>query len=254
MKTQFLITLAVIAFAIVSSSHLFGQNKKRDKNIVQYDTLNYAFDSGKSVLEVVFQKGESFNHPTFVIWIEDLEGNYIKTVFLTKSFATGIYSYADGGNGTWKSEQGESIRPAALPYWSHKRIITNFDGGVVPTPENPVIDAISGATPNESFVMKTNLYEKTPTSFRILLEINQTWDWNSYWTNNKYPDDNDYKSSSQPSVIYSGDLNTVNPTKIILQPIGHGHYAGKDGSLTTNLSTLTTALKIVKQIEISLID
>jgi hypothetical protein len=36
--------------------------------------------------------------------------------------------------------------------------------------------------------------------------------------------------------------------EVPLKPIEHAHYAGKDGSLTTDLSTLTTALKIAKSI------
>jgi polyphosphate kinase len=35
-----------------------------------------------------------------------------------------------------------------------------------------------------------------------------------------------------------------------LNPIGHGHYAGKDGLLYTDLSTFTTALKIAQSIKV----
>jgi polyphosphate kinase len=35
-----------------------------------------------------------------------------------------------------------------------------------------------------------------------------------------------------------------------LNPIGHGHYAGKDGKLYTDLSTFTTALQIATEIKV----
>lgn len=31
--------------------------------------------------------------------------------------------------------------------------------------------------------------------YQVFLEVNQTWDWNEYWTNNKYPDDFDYTTA-----------------------------------------------------------
>jgi hypothetical protein len=125
----------------------------------------------------------------------------------------------------------------------------------VPTPENPVTDAVTGATPTNSFFMTVPISPLSQNKFRILFEINQTWDWNNYWTNNKFPDDQDYKTSSQPSVIYQAELEWDKPGVITdMKAIGHGHYSGKDGSLTTDLSTLTTALSIAKQIQIKLVD
>ena len=38
--------------------------------------------------------------------------------------------------------------------------------------------------------------------------------------------------------------------EIELKPIGHSHYAGKDGSLDSDLSTLTTALNIIEKVTV----
>jgi len=46
-----------------------------------------------------------------------------------------------------------------------------------------------------------------PISFRVLLEVNQPWDWNAYWNNDKYLDEPDYKTSAQPSVVYAVTIN-----------------------------------------------
>jgi len=47
---------------------------------------------------------------------------------------------------------------------------------------------------------------------------------------------------------------TIDPSDLmdeyVFNPIGHGHYSGKDGRLYTDLSTLTTALKIFTKISV----
>jgi len=39
----------------------------------------------------------------------------------------------------------------------------------------------------------------------------------------------------------------------LMKPIGHSHYSGKDGSLSPDLGTLTTALEIVRAAIVSVI-
>jgi hypothetical protein len=84
-----------------------------------------------------------------------------------------------------------------------------------------------------------------PDKFKVMLEINQNWDWNEYWTNNKYPDDENYKWSCQPALVYEAaiDLKSLQDS-YKMNPVGHSHYSGKTGELFTDLSTLTTALQI----------
>ena len=40
------------------------------------------------------------------------------------------------------------------------------------------------------------------------MEINQNWDWNEYWTNDKYPDDENYKMSCQPALVYEAVIDS----------------------------------------------
>jgi hypothetical protein len=130
--------------------------------------------------------------------------------------------------------------------------VVSRDTLYIPTPENPVPDAITGPTPEGSFTLKTKMPELSEGGFSIMMEINQTWDWNGYWTNNKYPGNKDYEASAQPSVIYSANLHPSDLNeKIRLKPIGHGHYSGNDGKLYTDLSTLTTALEIADEITVT---
>lgn len=241
--TTLLLLLIVFGFG---TTNVFGQKKqKKNKKIEEIDTLNLAISAGAYYLQLTFLKGDAHNHPTFSIWLEDMDGKLIETLFVTQYFAKGTFGHGDAGDGTWKNDEGEAIRPAALPYWSHKRNVISRDTIFAPTPENPVPDAISGATPSGSFVLNTSIENSLPKQFKIMMEVNQTWDWNDYWTNNKFPNDNNYKSSAQPALVYESliDLTSSNES-YQLKAIGHSHYSGKDGKLYDDTTTITTALNI----------
>ncbi len=206
-------------------------------------------DAQGTTLSLEFQKGPAHNHPSLAIWLEDLNGNFIQTLFVTKYVATGIYGHGELESGRWKPEPGRAVRPATLPYWSHKRGQHTGKIPDLPSPENPVPDAISGATPSADFILQTKSDQVLPRRFRVLLEINQAWDSNRYWTNNKYPGDNDYLTSLQPALVYAVTIDLDSGmTEYHLNPVGHSHYSGKNGLLYTDLSTFTTALQIAEKI------
>jgi hypothetical protein len=107
-------------------------------------------------------------------------------------------------------------RPATLPYWSHKRGQQTGRVPDLPSPENPVPDAISGATPSADFILVTNSDNPLPAKFRVLLEINQAWDSNRFWSNNKFPGDYDYLTSLQPAVVYAVTVDLDNAIPSII--------------------------------------
>ena len=195
-------------------------------------------------LEFEFARGKSHNHPTFAIWAEDLDGNYLKTLFVTRSIATGIFNYGPKDSTSWDNKPGWQVRPATLPYWLHKRSEA-LGTPLLPTPQQPLTDAYSGATPKTDFSYRFTEKALPATKFRILMEINQPWDWNEHWTNTLY-DDPQYRTSCQPSLVYSVMVDPMlRGEKLYMNPIGHGHYAGHDGKLYTDLRTFTTALHII---------
>ncbi|HPR32809.1 MAG TPA: hypothetical protein PLK12_11965 [Prolixibacteraceae bacterium] len=201
--------------------------------------------------QIEFTKGKNHNHPTFAFWLEDLEGNYRETLYVTKSLGTGIYGHGRPEYGKWNSTPGPSQNPSSLPYWLHKRKPTTKDKILLPTPDYPVPDAITAATPKGDFVLNSVSPKELPTKFRLLLEINQPWDWNEYWHNERYPGEPDYNNSCQPSLVYAVTIDLDDSLKeYYMNPIGHGHYAGKDGRLYTDLSTFTTALHIVDKVKV----
>jgi len=193
-------------------------------------------------------KGSSFDHPTFVIWKEDNEGNYISTIYITKAYSSGKYSHEMVNDSLWLNREGPSYQPASLPYWTYKKgLINNTD--LVPSIENPLVDAYTGATPTTNFIIKSkNDYSNK--EYRILFEVNQFGDWNSFWTNDKYPQSNAYKHSAQPSLIYSVTIDN-SKSEYLLEPIGHGDPIGLGGNLFADISTLTTAKQILKEIKVS---
>ena len=204
-------------------------------------------------LEIQFVAGEKFNHPSFAIWTEDLYGNYIETLYVTQYVAKGKFAFGEIEPGKWKNEPGEARRPATLPYWAHKRNIQAPDGLYVPSPETEVPDALTSATPKGNFVLETATSNTGNKKFRVLCEINQAWDANEFWTNDKFPNDNDYFGSLQPALVYAV---TVNPNQsgkeYYLNPIGHSHPSGKTGELFTDLTTFSTAKEIANKIIVRL--
>jgi hypothetical protein len=163
--------------------------------------------------------------------------------------ATGVFGHGEEAPGKWSSIPGAVRRPAALPYWSHKRGVKAPDGLYTPAPETAVPDAISGATPTGSFKLATKMSSNPTGKFRVLLEVNQAWDSNNFWTNSKYPNDFNYFASLQPSLVYEVivDSDILN-SPLDFQLIGHGHPSGKDGELNKDLSTITTAKDIFMSI------
>ena len=241
MKTRLLI-LAVL-FSTMAAS---GQKKNE-----VFSQENYGVNNSGTAVTVQFEKGTEHNHPLFAIWLADENGNYIQTLYVSESIGKGIFRRASRKTGQWK--EGEIQRPAALPYWAHQRGIKNEIGTFNPTPKQPVVDAYTGATPPSSFILHVKTEKPLVGKFKIMLELNQPWDWNEFWTNDKYPNDKEYKTSSQPALVYSVEIDTNNPeTEYNMKPIGHSHYSGADGKLDNDLSTLTTALKIAKKITVKL--
>lgn len=237
-----------ILFSIVSVFVL--NNCRTSEKAAETIVVNNTFQEiGSDKMTINLERGEYYNHPTFVIWKEDMSGKYLETVFITKSYASGIYGYEMVGDSVWRNISGTSIQPAALPYWTYKKGKIN-DKTYVPNPDNPFVDAYTGATPKQNFKFETGS-KSTIGSYRILFEINQTADWNHYWTNNKYPDSPAYKHSAQPSIIYAVTVNEEDAV-FYMNPIGHGDPKGETGKLFTDLSTLTTVKEILNSVKIEI--
>lgn len=238
-------TKIFIAILLVAGFAVAGKKVKTENFSVE----NYGTKNTGTALQIKFQKGTEHNHPLFAIWLADEKGNYIQTLYVSESIGKGVFKRSSRSSGKWLP--GEIQRPATLPYWFFQRNELNEKGGLLPTPRKPVADAYTGATPQASFIVNVKTEKPLNGKYKIMFEINQSWDWNEAWYNDRFPDDKEYKTSSQPALVYSADINSENKgVEILFKSIGYSHYSGRDGSLTTDLSTITTALKIAKYISV----
>lgn len=239
MRTKILIAILLLATVAVSA-------KKKKEVLTE---ASYGMNYTGTSLTIRFEKGQEHNHPLFAIWLADENGKFIQTLYVSESIGKGVFKRANRNTGHWLA--GEIQRPAALPYWAHQRGIKNEFGNYLPSPKQPEVDAYTGATPQTSFILHTKTEKQLSGRYKVMLELNQTWDWNEFWTNDMYPAEKEYRTSCQPALVYEADIDTNNPPEeIIMKPIGHSHYSGADGSLTTDLNTITTALKIAKKITV----
>ncbi|MFH1121220.1 MAG: hypothetical protein V1775_15480 [Bacteroidota bacterium] len=251
LTTGYWVSHVFLLLLIISGAKAsYGQTGKKNDNPSVNEIITTNPEGMGISLTIDFQKGPAHNHPLMAIWIEDTEGRYLQTLYVSRSVARGVFDYGDHSTGKWKP--GEILRPAALPYWSHKRNVLNDKGNYMPRPGFEVADALSGATPRAGFRLLTRTDTVTGKKFRVLCEINQSWDWNNHWTNTMYPEDAEYKTSSQPAVVYAGEIDpTIEGIIVSLVPIGRSHHSGADGKLYNDLETLTTALKIASEITVT---
>ena len=226
--------------------------KKIKKDVPAPMRVEYGVENRGTKLEISFEKGKEYNHPLFAIWLADENGKFIQTLYVSESIGKGFFLHGNRKTGTWLP--GEIQRPAALPYWVHQRNVTNENGGLLPTPKSPVVDACTGATPKNSFFLDVTTEDLLQGNYKVMFELNQSWDWNEYWFNAKYPDDKEYKTSSQPALVYCADIESGNFQPVQFKAVGHSHYSGKDGNLNKELNTLTTALKIARKISVRIVN
>jgi len=242
------ITTLLIVAGFLDSPELFAQRKIK-KKAEPVEIIKTNIEATGTEITLNFSKGSAHNYPMMAAWLEDENGNYLQTLYVNQSVAKGYFNYADKKEGEWKP--GPLVRPAALPVWSHKRGVKSDEGHYMPTQNSPMPDAVTSATPKAGFILESKSDKQLTGKFRVMFEINQSWDWNEFWTNNKFPDDDEYKTSAQPSVVYAVEIDPENPQDSYeMKPIGHGHYSGKDGSINSDLKTITSALKIADKITV----
>ncbi len=186
------------------------------------------------------------NPPQIAIWIEDLEGNYLTTLYV--SYRAGTQSWS--GNSKKRKE--------ALPYWNHARLPFQPgqpvpDGYTGATTQSPIPDAVTGATPNGNFDLVM-----TPAGeldrFIIKAEFNHSTDYNEYYPKSVTQSDENYSAESgQPAVIYEVMVDlTTGEKEYKMQMVGHSSPDGSNGQLYTDLSGLTSAKDIIKKITIKI--
>ena len=248
-EMKYIILISAVILASCSANPAATRLVPRQK---MTDVMTNTSGKGQEI-EVKFYGGPSLYYPLMAVWLEDEQGGYIQTLFVPKAIATGVFKYGSNAGARWV--EAAKRAPQTLPYWAHKRGVMAPDGLFMPDPEHPVPDAYSGATPVTSFVLATRADNPLPEKFRVMFEINQNWDWNEYWTNDRYQGDKNYLNNAQPAVVYESDVDLDDlHDRYVMQPIGYSHPTGATGELFTDLSTLTTALQIADSITVRIIN
>jgi len=242
---------------VLNSLYKVG-NKIRNEQIgkseerFDYQIIELEKALGKHSIHIELKKGASFQYPLFAIWMEDSIGNYVETLYISRVISSSSFDYGKKVNDQWES--AIIRRPEALPYWSHKRGIKASDGLYMPLNNSQDIDAVSGATPTGNFIIKSKSNLENLKNFKVMLEVNQSYDWNDYYTEDKFPNDPIYSGSGQvgqPSLIYETQISSkefMSKKYNLMELTGHGHYSGKDGQLYKDLSKITTAKDIVDRV------
>ena len=218
------------------------------------ETLFYS----KGDVRIQIEAGESWIHkfpmflgitkdngPQFAVWLEDTNGKYLSTVYVTKKIAT------EG----WVSNGGNR-RKESLPHWCYQRGVMYEDGLYLPTKKRPITDAQTGATPLTNKEIQIKLADFT-TPVVVKAEFNHSIDFNEFFPKTAKDGDENYSGgdmgSGQPAVIYA---DTIYPfqTKAELKLIGRSSSDGSNGRIYTDLEKLTTAKNIVKTIKVQVID
>lgn len=202
------------------------------------------------------------NEPQMAFWLEDEQGSYVATIFVTRRTATQDWRATFG-------EKRERIeRPSSLPVWVAKHV----QGGIEPrslcsachslhkqkkkTIEDSSLRAVTGATPKAEFTYEWKLpSEIKPGSYKVRGEINHSKDFNENYPEKAAAGDSGYSGgpmgSGQPSVIWEATIYIGDePSSAELEIIGHGHPSGATGEIFTELGTLSSALEIVKSIRV----
>ena len=184
------------------------------------------------------------NPPQIAVWLEDVDGRYLGTLYASKKIATQGWSGAGGNR-----------RKEALPYWCHRRGVVYDDGLYLPTKSQPLVDGMTGATPKGDFDVR--LKDKTGLRhFYVMVEVNHSIDFNDRYSDDKKEGEPDYsggsEGSGQPALVYRADVDLDSArTSFDAVLIGRSSADGTDGKLYDDLYGITSALTIVKRITVN---
>ncbi|MES2676171.1 MAG: DUF4405 domain-containing protein [Pseudomonadota bacterium] len=225
-------------------------------------------------LTIDLRKGAYFTWPQYAIWLETLDGEFIQPLYVTQKLAKNEFSnkvtkrdpsqiFTSNPFASDKADEfftydlepqtnDQRMRPESLPVFLHKLGIQTTAGVFVPTGEDSTIDAYGGATMLDHFLLSSQTVKPLPDSYKVRFEINESFDFNAFYSSDRYPDDPIYSGngySAQPSLVYEAIVDTTLSQRYFpMAIVGRGHHSGRDGELYKDLENLTTALEMVDRI------
>lgn len=236
-------------------------------------------------LVIDLRKGPYFRWPQYALWLETMEGEFIQPLYITEKLANNrfvvkqtlrdkrevlnsdVSGYDDETWGKVFAEEyspetaDQRVRPESLPVFLHQlnsklpnTIFSPADEIVSEraSTKQPATDAFAGATILDNFLLSSRATKPLPDKYRIRFEINQAFDFNKYYSSDRFPGDPIYSGngySAQPSVIYEAIVDAQTSQQYYpMTLIGHGHHSGADGKIYTDIDNLTTSKDIIDRI------
>ena len=167
-------------------------------------------------ISVAVNPGEAYSKraPQIAVWVEDSDGTYVDTLFVTKK--------ASGNKWIGSPKNG---RPESLPDWYRAK-------GQNPAEKisKDEVDATTSATPKKGIVISKDLELEKGKTYVFKCQANQSFDYNGYYTKKNSGVD------GQPAVLYAGEM------------IPDGKEIEIKLELKTKKDFLTTADKIIESI------
>ena len=183
----------------------------------------------------VYKQSHYKKPPQFAIWIEGATGGQIRTVWVTEKTATGNWG-------------GKITRPISLPYWvSRWNKETGSSGD--PTPENPAADAVTGATPKQDLVCRTEV--PASTTWNCFIEVNVSGDFNDSFPAVSKNGRRDRNGNGQPSIVYKGRITALPGQRSKPKLIGRTDQFESDASVISDLDGISDAKDLFSKIEVN---
>ena len=215
--------------------------KKIISTILIFMTFGAAFAREINIKVRPGQHWKEKREPQIALWLEDSDGNYIRTLYVTER----------AGHKSWIFGPKEG-RPESLPVWygASKNGSTASKAEASPSTASAPsltrsLDAVTGATPKSELNLTAQIEEG---DYIIKAEFNNSFDYNDFYTK---------KTSGvngQPSVVYTAKIpaDLAAGQEITLEFEGTGSLSGENGEINKRAENLTTAKKIVKAVTVQL--
>lgn len=175
-----------------------------------------------------YRRSDFGEPPQLAIWLENADG-IIRTVWVSRST----------GKGLWL---GKVECPVSLPYWvSRYNRQTGTQGP--PTFKQPVVDAVTGATPTTTLTRRVRV--PAGSQWDYFLEVNVSGDYNADFERNRADGLPDPQENGQPSLIYRGAITAA--AGFVSQPelIGRSDQWRPTDAINPDTSGITTAKELL---------
>lgn len=190
------------------------------KSIFVFCLLLFASAFAKEIT-VSVGAGKNWKHkmnPQFAVWLEDSEGVFVRTLYVTNRAAKKNWIFGPKGG-----------RPESLPVWYGCN------------EKSEAFDAVTSATPKGGVIFKSVLEDDK--EYFIKAEFNNSFDYNEKYTKKNSG------VNGQPSVVYGAKLQSDFNGEVKLDFLGTGSENASDSNIH-KAEGLSTAQSIVQCIAV----